>query len=122
MRRVLLVVVTSAIMLAPKPARGGSSSRVDRDSGSSWPSEVKGYGRTVEEAKNDAVRELMEQVNAMLGRHQPPLVAWRPTREFTKHHLIGGDGRAGPDDVQELIGPVKSWIYPVRPVDLAVLD
>ena len=82
---------------------------------------TRGFGVTVKEAKNDAVKHLTEQLATILREHDPPLFFWTPTKDYVKDQLIVGDGEAGLDIVVEDIGPTKTWIYKVKGLDWPAL-
>jgi hypothetical protein len=86
-----------------------------------WPSEERGFGVTVKEAKNDAVKHLTEQLATILREHDPPLFFWTPTPDYVKDYLLRDKGEQGPDFVVENIGPAKTWIYKVNGLDWPAL-
>ena len=90
----------------------------------SWPREAQGYGLTVEDAKNDAIKNILEQLTAALADHRPALTSWQPTSDYVKSHLLDDGGRQGEDFVVEKLS-TKRWIQPVRSLDwdtLVALD
>ena len=91
----------------------------------SWPAEVKGYGVTVQDAKNDALKQIVLTLAEAVRHREPPLLAWQPTTEYVKSHIIRDSGKAGEDFELEDVGPRKTWIYTLKPLDwpaLASLD
>jgi hypothetical protein len=86
-----------------------------------WPEEAQGYGLTAQEAKNDAIKKILEQLSAALHQHKPPLTAWQPTRDFVQRHLVVDEGRPGQDFLVENVGSTKTWILPVKPLGWAAL-
>src|SRR5206468_1615742 len=73
--------------------------------------------------KRDALRNIADHLTAMMRRHDPPLVSWQPTQEFIMRYVVRGEGQAGPDETNvEQVGTVRTWIYPIRDVDLVGLD
>jgi hypothetical protein len=79
-----------------------------------WPTEVKGYGLTNEEAKKDAVRQATETVAKFMLLQDPSMDAWQPDEEYVRTHLLEGDGREG-DEVKLAAGVVRAtWIQPLK--------
>jgi hypothetical protein len=122
MRRVALVIfcfLTSP--LAAQPGQGNNAPSPEAGSRRHWDSEVKGYGLTVDDAKKEALKHLVEEMTAFLSNQDPPLVAWRPSIDYVKRNVIMDGGTPGPDVPIENIGASKCWIYSVRTLDLAAL-
>jgi len=86
-----------------------------------WLEEVQGYGLTVVEAKNDALKKILEQLTAALNQHNPSLTSWQPTIDYVKRHLVGKEGMPGEDFIVEKLGTTKTWIQPVKHLDWAAL-
>jgi hypothetical protein len=112
--------VTLWLLVALLAARPGTV-RAESKQAIGWPSEERGFGVTVKEAKNDAVKHLTEQLATILREHDPPLYFWMPTPGFVKDFLLNGKGEQGPDFVVENIGPAKTWIYKVKGLDWPAL-
>lgn len=102
--------------LAAQPDQGSAAPAQDK-----WLLEVPGFGLTVADAKLDALKHIAENITAVLARQRPPLTAWQPSVDYVKSHVIQGSGYPGQDGDLEGVGPTKSWIYPVKPLDLAAL-
>jgi hypothetical protein len=113
MTRILLAVAAASMLwfttghsgaqppahaLKPHPALAG------------WPREAKGYGKTVDDAKVDAMKEAVKQVARCLKTQDPPLTAWQPDEEFVRNHLLQGQGEL--DNDFKLGGEVrKVWVF-----------
>ena len=122
MRRWFLVI--SCLLAAPVAAQPGqrtTSPLIEPTGETTWPSEERGFGVTVQDAKNDAVKHLTERLRLIVRQQKPPLYFWRPTPEYVKRHLIQDEGRAGPDFVEDQLGATKTWIYKVKPLDWPTL-
>jgi hypothetical protein len=80
-----------------------------------WAQQVKGYGQTVADAKEDAFAKALKRVTESLKNHNPPLVAWQPDQPYVRTHLIEGppEGEQG-EDVKLNVGVVKEWIVTLR--------
>ncbi len=79
-----------------------------------WPREVKGYGKTADEAKKNALQHAVERVAACLRIQEPPLTAWQPDEEYLRKHLLAGPGQQG-DDVKLVDGVnAKVWVLTLR--------
>lgn len=75
--------------------------------------EVKGYGPSLEVAKQDALREAVMKLQAELRRQN--LDHWRPTERDVQQHLLEGPGRAGEvETIDKNLPPSKTWIQPVK--------
>jgi hypothetical protein len=61
-----------------------------------WPREVKGYGKTEDEARRSALHEAVEDVTRCLKIQDPPLTAWQPDEEYVRTHLLA-HGEPGAD-------------------------
>lgn len=109
------------LFIALAGAPGCSSARMPQPE-PGWPATVKGYGVTIDDAKAEAVKEIAKTLMIKMHEYNPPLVTWRPTRDFIVRHVIQDSGTAGDDEVLEQLGKVKTWIYPIRAVDLVTLD
>jgi hypothetical protein len=86
-----------------------------------WSGQVQGYGLTIEDAKNDALKHLVEQMAAALRHRDPPLFAWEPTMDYVKRRVVKNKGKPGPDFMVENVGLTKTWIYVVKPLDWPTL-
>jgi hypothetical protein len=76
-----------------------------------WPHEVKGYGATVEKAKDSAMTHAVQRITACLESQDPPLQAWHPDELYVKKHLLKGAGEQGDDFALADNGlKVKTWI------------
>jgi hypothetical protein len=116
-----VILCLLAASLAARPGTLYASSPAESKHATRWPTEERGFGVTVNEAKNDAVKHLTKQLAAILREHDPPLYCWQATPDYVKDHLIVGDGEAGSDFVVENIGATKTWIYKVKGLDWSAL-
>ena len=83
----------------------------------SWPSEITGYGQTIDEARKEAAIHLAREAAAYLEALRPPVVAWKPSPSFAEKHFLEPSGRQISDIVVEGLGPRKRWTFPVKPLD-----
>ncbi|MCI0683986.1 MAG: hypothetical protein L0Y71_17905 [Gemmataceae bacterium] len=91
------------------------TSHADAESGLAQPArqEIKGIGRTLEVAKQDALREAAAKMQAELLRQQ--LEHWRPTERDVQEYLLEGPGREGPvETINKELGPLKTWFIPLK--------
>jgi hypothetical protein len=79
-----------------------------------WPREAKGYGKTVDSARRNAVQAAVRDVTAFLRNQEPPIEAWQPDEAFVRSHLLQGDGQPGEDVKLPDLGAVKTWIQPLQ--------
>jgi hypothetical protein len=86
-----------------------------------WPSELGGAGLTEQVAKKDAVKHVIEEMTKYLAQQNPPIETWRPTDDYVKRHVIQGNGSRGEDVPLKGVGFGKTWIYPLKSLDLAQL-
>jgi hypothetical protein len=117
----LVVLFLVATCLAARSGARKSSAPAPPAAEASWPLEVQGFGRTVDAAKNDAAKYLVAKMTALLAEQRPPLASWRPSIEFVKRQVIQGEGMPGEDVELENVGRAKSWLYPVKALDWALL-
>ncbi len=78
----------------------------------SW--EVKGWGRNQEEAEQDALARARLRLAAHLRKQERPL-AWTPTTNYIRTHLVTGPAQRLTDDDQVVIEGIKAecWALPV---------
>lgn len=118
MRVTLAVWWSLAIFwLATKPldAQPGQGKSVQvADDG--WPSEVKGFGLNVDDAKQSAAERLLEDAEAFADVPHASLKG-PAALKFAERAYLRGKGRAGPDFSVEKLGLTKTWIYPVKALD-----
>lgn len=107
--------------LDAQPGQGHAAPSSSSAAAASWPREIIGRGLTLEGAKNDAVRHVIEKTVAFLREQEPPMLAWQPTPDFVQERMIDGPGRADKDLVLPDVGTTKTWILTVKPLDLAML-
>jgi hypothetical protein len=88
------VVVQPAPPRAPRQA--AEAKRVDEVS---W--DVAGYGQTRELAEKDALAKAVKKVTDYLRNQKPP-VAWTPSSEFVRAHLVRGEAERDEDKDQKL--------------------
>jgi hypothetical protein len=75
---------------------------------------VKGFGRTIDEAKLDARQAEIQNLKARLAAHDPPLTTWQPTLADVER-LVQGPGRAGKsDEPMPGAGVHIVWLLPIR--------
>jgi len=86
-----------------------------------WPTQVRGYGLTVEDAQQDAIRELKGIVTGFLEKHVGPRL-WQPSEEFVRSELLATSGWQGEDADIPSLGKAKTWIYPVKALDLRKIE
>ncbi len=127
MRTTIFVLVTlTAISLtvrtgatqwcqAGKPRPRPAPVQVEEGKSASW--DVKGYGRSREEAEQDALEKARSKVTAYLRRQEPPLF-WSPTAAYVRDHLADTARMEKLDDVDigEPPAPVvkvQCWRLPV---------
>ncbi|MBI3408825.1 MAG: hypothetical protein HY040_10750 [Planctomycetes bacterium] len=84
-----------------------------------WPTEVKGFGLTEEAAKRDAVTRLREETILYLRSKETAPLVWEPTSEYVKRNLIDGTGKRGDDEEIPALGLAKTWVFPLKQLDLA---
>ncbi len=119
MMRLTLALIL--VLTGSPAARGGDGDGAfGPEEKGAWPPDVRGFGVTVEDAKNDAIHHLINETVAYLGRQKPPLVAWRPTIDFVKNKILEGPGRPGPDFVSDNVKS-KTWVYPIKKLDLVMI-
>jgi hypothetical protein len=101
----------------------GDSARVPEPpaSGTNWPSELSGAGLTEQHAKKDAVKHVIEEMTKYLAQQNPPIETWRPTADYVKRYVIQGNGKGGEDVPVKDVALAKTWIYPLKSLDLAQL-
>jgi hypothetical protein len=114
---VIFWIITSS--LAAQPVQGTPVSL--SEAGNKWEGYVTGFGLTVEDAKKEALKHLVKKMTGFLRSQNPPLLAWQPTLSYVKRHVIQGAGAPGPEDDLGDALKSKSWIYPVKPLDLVLL-
>jgi hypothetical protein len=96
-----------------EPKQESASAKVEV---ASW--NVKGRGRTQEEAEKDALEQARAKVGTFLQRQDPPFL-WKPALDFIKKHLLAANPRPLPDEDQEIVNQVekvtmKCWEWPVK--------
>jgi hypothetical protein len=82
-----------------------------------WPREVRGYGKTLDDAKENALKQAVIRIKVCLESQNPPLDAWHPDKNYVRDYLLDGPGRAGEEDVPLLDNAdvkAKVWIQPIR--------
>ena len=78
------------------------------------PKSVTGRGETLDTAKNDAVRQVVEKVTVLMRLNEPELKSFMITEDYVRQHLVV-DGRQGKDfQVDAIADPFKSWIFTIR--------
>src|SRR2546423_15609682 len=90
---VMICLLTSC--LTGQPGERISSPDSRPAPGITWPPQVQGFGLTIEDAKNDAIKHLAEQMAAVMRQQDPPLLAWHPTAAYVKRHVITDVGKLG---------------------------
>jgi hypothetical protein len=90
----------------PQPPKAGKA-----NAPAGWPHEVKGYGKTVEDARHHAVLQAVERVTGFLDVQK--LEAWKPDEEYIRKHVLDGDGQPGADIKLEGVD-VKVWVQPLK--------
>jgi hypothetical protein len=81
---------------------------------------MEGFGLTEQDAKNNALKNIVTEMAAFLARQTPPLTAWRPTIDYVKRFVLLDEGSRG-EDIALQEGSAKSWVYPLKPLDLGQL-
>jgi hypothetical protein len=86
-----------------------------------WPREIVGHGKTLELAKEKAVKLAVDRLGVCLKNQNPPLDAWQPDEQYVRDHLLDGEGHEGqlPDNadfakILKQAGFDKVWVCPVR--------
>ena len=115
MRRWSLVLI--CLLTAPLAAQQRQRDSVPLPDPKSWATEAEGFGLSEQDAKNNALRKIAAEMAALLARQTPPMKTWRPTIDYVKRHVVLNEGHRG-EDVALQEGSAKSWIYPLKPLDL----
>jgi hypothetical protein len=84
--------------------------KVEPDNGVNWRQDVEGYGRSRNEAVEDALEKAAGKVKAFL-REQKPAVAWSPSAAWVREHLADVEQAKRLDDVDlgGAVGKVQCW-------------
>jgi hypothetical protein len=118
MRRWSLIVMcllTSAII-----AQAGAADSAPTPRETVWPLSITGFGDTLEKARSNGLKQIIKQIDAVLRAQNRPLIAWKPDDDYVKRHILDGLGEAGEDEIVEP-ERLKTWIYAVKPLDVAAL-
>lgn len=83
--------------------------------------EAHGFGRTREDAREDALHHAAEELQAKAAQRRPDLPLWKPSPAFVKSLRID-DGFEGESIDIPPIGFARRWIIRFRKVDDAALD
>lgn len=111
----LWVCLKPAASSGPVPPSPPPSARLD------WPRDIRGYGLTLERAKQDALAQVKREVTMFLDQQESPLRAWELSDQFVRQHLLDGPGYEGESIDLPDVGRVKTWHFRVNTPDLRLI-
>jgi hypothetical protein len=103
-----LLILATLVASASGPAHAQTA-----DGGLSSIERIKGIGKTVDEAKQDARAVALVMLQGRLLTHDPPLTDWQPTI-LDVERFVQGQGKAGEAHPIQGGGHVETWVLEVR--------